>query len=61
MPKLLEELKNLNFDWKIFIAREISKVFEQFFTWSLAECGEFIKLWKIVIKWEFVVGIKSKI
>ena len=58
MPKLLEELKNLNFQWKIFIAREISKVFEQFFTWSLAECDEFIKSWKIVIKWEFVVGIK---
>ena len=59
MPKLLEELKNLNFDWKIFIAREISKVFEQFFTWSLAECEEFIKEWKIVIKWEFVVWIKK--
>ena len=59
MPKLLEELKNLNFDWQIFIAREISKVFEQFFTWSLAECEEFIKEWKIVIKWEFVVWIKK--
>ena len=60
MPKLLEELKNLNFQWKIFIAREISKVFEQFFTGNLAECEEFIKSWKIVIKWEFVVGIYNK-
>lgn len=59
MPKLLEELKSLNFKWKIFIAREISKVFEQFFTWSLSECKEFIKNWKIVIKWEFVVWIKN--
>ena len=59
MPKLLEELKNLKFEWKIFIAREISKTFEQFFTWSLAECEEFIRSWKIVIKGEFVVGIKK--
>ena len=57
MPKLLEELKSLNFEGKIFIAREISKVFEQFFTGNLAECEEFIKSWKIVIKWEFVVWI----
>ena len=48
MPKLLEELKSLNFDWKIFIAREISKIFE------------FIKSWKIVIKGEFVIWISNK-
>ena len=60
MPKLLEELKSLNFQWKIFIAREISKVFEQFFTWSLDECEEFIRSWKIVIKWEFVVWLCPK-
>ena len=59
IPKLFEELKELNFEWKIFIAREISKVFEQFFTWSLDECENFIKEWKIVIKGEFVVGIKK--
>jgi 16S rRNA (cytidine1402-2'-O)-methyltransferase len=58
MPKLLEDLKNLNFNWEIFIAREISKVFEQFFTWNLFKCEEFIKSWRIVIKWEFVVGLK---
>ena len=57
MPKLLEELKNLDFEWKIFIAREISKVFEQFFTWSLSECEEFINSWKITIKGEFVIGL----
>ena len=60
IEKLLEELKSLNFQWKIFIAREISKVFEQFFTWSLDECEEFIKSWKIIIKWEFVVWISNK-
>lgn len=60
IPKLLEELKILNFGWKIFIAREISKVFEQFFTWSLSECEDFIKSWKIVIKGEFVIWISNK-
>lgn len=59
MPKLLEELKELNFEWKIFIAREISKAFEQFFTWTLDECEELIKDWKIAIKGEFVVWIKN--
>lgn len=57
MPKLLEELKNLNFQWKIFIAREISKVFEQFFTGSLTECEESIKKGKIIMKGEFVVWL----
>ena len=60
MSKLLEELKELNFKWKIFIAREISKVFEQFFTWTLDECEEYVKNWKMVIKGEFVVGISNK-
>ena len=59
MPKLFDELKNLNFKWKIFIAREISKVFEQFFTWNLTDCEEFIKSWKIIIKWEFVIWLSN--
>ena len=59
MPKLLEELKELNFEWKIFIGREISKVFEQFFTGTLDECEGLIKNWKIAIKGEFVVWIKN--
>jgi len=57
MSRLLEELKNLNFEWKIFIAREISKVFEQFFTWNLSDFEKYIKEWKISIKGEFVVGV----
>lgn len=60
MSKLLEELKNLKFEWKIFIAREISKVFEQFFTWSLNDCEKYIKEWKILLKGEFVVGISNE-
>ena len=60
MPKLLEELKSLNFQWKIFIAREISKVFEQFFTWSLDDYERLIEWWDILIKWEFVIWISNK-
>ena len=57
MLKLIEELKLLNFQWKIFVAREISKTFEQFFTGSLDDCEKLIKEWGIVIKGEFVVGL----
>ena len=57
MPKLLEELEVMGFKWKLFIAREISKVFEQFFTWTLAECVELIKSWEMVMKGEFVIGV----
>lgn len=60
IPKLLEELKNLNYKWTIFIAREISKCFEQFFTWTLEEYESLIKTWEIIIKWEFVVWLKNK-
>lgn len=59
MEKLLDELEELNFGGKIFIAREISKCFEQYFTWSLSECRELIKKWDMAIKWEFVVWIKN--
>ena len=60
MLKLIDELKWINFQWRIFIAREISKVFEQFFTWSLDDCERLIKEWKVLIKGEFVVGIYNK-
>ena len=60
MLKLIEELKWMNFKWKIFVAREISKIFEQFFTGSLDDFEKYIKEWKILIKGEFVVGLSSK-
>lgn len=59
MPKLLEELSELWFSWKIFIARELSKLYEQYFTWTLDECKKLIDSWKIQIKGEFVVWIKN--
>lgn len=59
MIKLLEELSELKFSWKIFIARELSKLHEQYFTWDLKECESLIKSGNIQIKGEFVVGLKK--
>ncbi|MDD2537260.1 MAG: 16S rRNA (cytidine(1402)-2'-O)-methyltransferase [Candidatus Absconditabacteria bacterium] len=60
VEKLLKELKELGFKGEISIAREISKLFEQYFTGSLEEVEELIKENKLAIKGEFVVGIKAK-
>ena len=55
--KLLKELKELNFEWKISISREISKMFEQIITTNLDEIIDLVKTKKLPIKWEFVVGL----
>ncbi len=52
MPRLLEELKELWFTGKISIAREVSKMFEEYVTGSLEEIS------KLTMKGEFVVGIQ---
>ena len=59
IPKLLDELEALQFSWTIFMARELSKCFEQYFTWGLCECIEMVKKWDLALKGEFVVGIKA--
>ncbi len=59
MEKLLEELKLNGFMGKIAIARELSKMFEQYFTGTLDEAIEMIATKKLPIKGEFVVGIKN--
>ncbi len=59
MEKLLEELKLNGFSGKIAIARELSKMFEQYFTGTLDEAIEMITTKKLPIKGEFVVGIKN--
>lgn len=41
MGKLIEELHEFNFDGKIAIAREVSKLFEEYQTF------EFLKLWDL--------------
>ena len=60
MDKLLEELSGLWFTWKIFIAREISKCFEQYFNGSVEDCKMFIKQWLLMIKGEFVIWLKPE-
>jgi 16S rRNA C1402 (ribose-2'-O) methylase RsmI len=55
----LEELKLNNFHGQISIARELTKMFEQHFTWTVEEALLMIKDKKMQIKGEFVIGIKS--
>lgn len=59
IEKLVKELQALKFMWQISISREISKMFEQNFTWNMDEVMNLLKEKKLPIKWEFVVGIKN--
>lgn len=55
--KLLSELQNLWFDWKIFVWREISKMYEQIYNWSLEELVDLVKNNKFSVRGEFVVWL----
>lgn len=57
--KLLSELQSLCFDWKIFVWREISKMYEQIYNWTLDDLIELIKNKKFSIKGEFVVWLEN--
>lgn len=59
IEKLLKELESLKFEWQISIAREISKLFEQHFTWRLEEVIVLVKEKKLPLKWEFVIWLKN--
>lgn len=59
IKKTLSELKSIWFKWSVCIAREISKMFEQYVNWNIDEILEKINNKKIPIKWEFVVGLKN--
>jgi len=59
IEKLLKELSQTWFTGQIAIARELSKMFEQNFTWTVEEALELIASKKMPIKWEFVVGVKN--
>lgn len=59
IEKFLEELKLNGFHGQISIARELTKMFEQHFTWTVEEALLLIQEKKMTIKWEFVVGIKN--
>ena len=59
IEKLIAELKTYDFQGKISIAREISKLFEQYFTGNLEELENLLQRGNLQIKGEFVVGIKK--
>jgi len=55
--KLLSELQNLWFDWKIFVGREISKMYEQLYNWTLDTLIQLVKTNKYSVKGEFVIWL----
>ena len=55
MGKLIEELREFNFDGKIAIAREVSKLFEEYQTFEFLELWDLYQAGKLVLKGEFVV------
>ncbi len=59
IEKLVKELEALNFQGEISVARELSKLYEQLFTGSLADLKQLIQEKKLPIKGEFVIGIKK--
>lgn len=60
IEKFLKEISQAGFTWQLSIARELSKMFEQYFTWTVEEALEMIKTKKLPIKGEFVIGIKNE-
>jgi len=59
IKKTLWQLKDLWFDGKIFIIREISKLYEQKECAHIDEIIEKVEKEEIKLKWEFVIGIKN--
>ncbi|HMS91405.1 MAG TPA: 16S rRNA (cytidine(1402)-2'-O)-methyltransferase [Candidatus Absconditabacterales bacterium] len=59
IEKFLQELSQTGFQGQISIARELSKMFEQYFTGTVEEALVLIKEKKLPIKGEFVIGIKN--
>ena len=60
MGKLIEELRELNFDGKIAVAREVSKLFEEYQTFEFLELWNLYQAGKLVLKGEFVVWVCPK-
>jgi len=57
IEKTLGGLCDLGFEWKVSMAREISKMYEQIVTDDIKNVLKMIQDKKIVLKWEFVVGL----
>lgn len=56
VEKLFKQLKEFEYDGKILVARELTKMYEEYKTWTIDEILSMIEEKKMVIKWEFVVG-----
>ena len=57
--KLLSELKELWFNGKIFVGREISKMYEQIFNWKVEELMKLVKNNRFSVKGEFVIWLMN--
>ena len=57
IEKLIKELDELNYSWKISMTREISKLFEEHITCSFEELKNKFEKKEIQIKGEFVIGL----
>lgn len=55
IEKLLKQLDDLWYTGRIYIGREISKMYEQHLVWTTQEMLKYIQDWILQIKWEFVV------
>lgn len=60
VEKTLKQMKALWFTWTVFVAREISKLYEQYAYWSIDEVLLQIEAWEIPMKWEFVLWFVSQ-
>lgn len=57
--KLLSELHELWFSWKICVCKEISKMYEQIYNWNLETLIDLIKNKNYSVKGEFVVWLMN--
>ncbi len=55
IEKLLTQMEDLWYQGSILIAREISKMYEEYKIWTTQDILRMIQDWSLVIKWEFVV------
>lgn len=58
VEKLFDQLKEFGFDGRVCVCREISKMHEQVINADIATVISALKSGEIVVKGEFVVGVK---
>ncbi len=59
IQKTIQQLVDAWCVWRVSIAREVSKMFEQCLTLPISDMLEQLQSWKIVQKWEFVVWVRN--